>query len=134
MRLIWNWDNCILRCQFGISRFFCDVFLSEFLWLELYESLTQFRTVFPAKLILWTSSYVFWVIILVEISEWYVLFIGSDCYVLGRCDKGILDITGLIWSELFGIVYRLNLLCDGITSRGLRKLLDFSRDIVIWSR
>ena len=134
MRLIWNWDNCILRCQFGISRFFCDVFLSEFLWLELCESLTQFRAVFPIKLILWTSRYVFWVIILVEIGEWYVLFIGSDCCVLGRCDKGILDITRLRWSELFGIVYRLNLLCNGITSRWLRKLLDFARDIVICSR
>ena len=73
-------------------------------------------------------------IILVEIGEWYVLLIGSDCCVLGRCDKGILDITGLRWSELFGIVYRLNLLCNGITSRGLRKLLDFARDIVIWDK
>ena len=134
MRLIWNWDDYILRCQFGISRFFCDVFLSEFLWLKLCKSLTQFRTVFPAKLILWTSRYVFWVIILVEIGEWYVLFIGSDYCVLGRCDKGIWDITRLRWSELFEIVYRLNLLCNGITSRGLRKLLDFARDIVICSR
>ena len=67
-------------------------------------------------------------------GEWCVLFIWSDCCVLGRCDKGIWDITGLRWSELFGIVYRLNLLCNGITSRGLRKLLDFARDIVIWSR
>ena len=133
MRLIWNWNDCILKCHFGISSFY-DVFLSEFLWLELCESLTQFRTVFPTKLILWTSRYVFWVIILVEIGEWYVLFIGSDCCVLGRCDKGIWDITRLRWSELFGIVYRLNLLCNGITSRGLRKLLDFARDIVIWSR
>ena len=73
-------------------------------------------------------------IILVEILEWYVLFIGSDCFVLGRCDKGILDITRLRWSELFGIVCRLNLLCNGFTSRGLRKLLDFARDIVICSR
>ena len=29
---------------------------------------------------------------------------------------------------------RLNLLCTGIISIGLRKLLDFARDIVIWSR
>ena len=67
-------------------------------------------------------------------GEWCVLFIGSDCCVLGRCDKGILDIAGLRWSELFGIVYRLNLLCNGITSRGLRKLLEFTRDIVIRDR
>ena len=63
-----------------------------------------------------------------------MLFIGSDYCVLGRCDKGIWDITRLRWSELFGIVYRLNLLCNGITSRWLRKLLDFAKDIVIWSR
>ena len=31
-------------------------------------------------------------------------------------------------------MYRLNLLCNGITSRGLRKLLDFAREFVIWSR
>ena len=67
-------------------------------------------------------------------GEWCVLFIGSDCCVLGRCDKGIWDITRLRWSELFGIVYRLNLLCNGFTSRGLRKLLDFARDIVTWDR
>ena len=53
---------------------------------------------------------------------------------LGRCGKGIWDIAGLRWSELFGIVCRLNLLCNAITSRGLRKLLDFARDIVICSR
>lgn len=63
-----------------------------------------------------------------------MLLIGSDCCVLVRCVKGIWDIAGLRWSEIFGIVCRLNLLCDGITSRGLRKLLDFARDIVIWSR
>lgn len=51
-----------------------------------------------------------------------------------RYNKEIWDIKGLRWSELFGIVYRLNLLCNGITSRGLRKLLDFARVIVIWSR
>ena len=67
-------------------------------------------------------------------GEWCALLIVSDCCVLGRCGKGTCDIAGLRWSELFGIVYRLNLLCDGITSRGLRKLLDFARDIVIWSR
>ena len=63
-----------------------------------------------------------------------MLFIGSDCCVLGRCGKGIWDLARLRWSELFGIVCRLNLLCNAITSRGLRKLLDFARDIVIWSR
>ena len=130
MKLRWLY----LEMSIWHFKIFCDVFLSEFLLLELCKSLTQFRTVFPTKLILCTSRYVFWVIILVEIGEWYVLFIGSDCCVLGRCDKGILDITGLRWSELFGIVYRLNLLCNGITSRWLRKLLDFARDIVIWSR
>ena len=67
-------------------------------------------------------------------GEWCVLLIESDCCVLDRCGKGIWDITGLRWSELFGIVYRLNLLCNGITSRWLRKLLDFARDIVICSR
>ena len=130
MKLRWLY----LEMSIWHFKIFYDVFLSEFLWLELCESLTQFRTVFPAKLILWTSRYMFWVIILVEIGEWYVLFIGSDCCVLGRCDKGILDITGLRRSELFGIVYRLNLFCNGFTSRGLRKLLDFARDIVICSR
>ena len=60
-----------------------------------------------------------------------MLIIGSDCCVLGRCDKRIWDIAGLRWSELSGIVSRLNLLCNGITLRGLRKLLDFARDIVI---
>ena len=118
-------------CHFKI---FCDVFLSEFLWLELCESLTQFRAVFPIKLILWTSRYVFWVIILIEIGEWCAILIWSDCCVLGRCDNGIWDITRLRWSELFGIVYRLNLFCNGFTSRGLRKLLEFARDIVICSR
>ena len=63
-----------------------------------------------------------------------MLLIGSDCCDLGRYYKVIWDIVGLRWSELFGIVYRLNLLCNGITSKGLRKLLDFARDIVIWSR
>ena len=63
-----------------------------------------------------------------------MLIIGSDCCVLGRCGKGIWDIARLRWSELFGIVCRLNLLCIDITLRGLRKLLDFARDIVIWSR
>ena len=63
-----------------------------------------------------------------------MLLIGSDCYVLGRCGKGIWDNVRFRWSELFGIVYRLNLLCNDITSRGLRKLLDFARDFVIWSR
>ena len=58
-----------------------------------------------------------------------MLLIGSDCCVLGRCGNGICDITGLRWSEIFGIVCRLNLLCNAITSRGLRKLLDFARDI-----
>ena len=130
MKLRWLY----LEMSIWHFKIFCDVFLSEFLLLELCGNLTQFRTVFPAKLILWTSRYVFWVIILVEMGEWCVLFIWSDCCVLGRCDNGIWDITGLRWSELFGIVYRLNLLCNGITSRGLRKLLDFARDIVIWSR
>ena len=67
-------------------------------------------------------------------GEWCAILIGSDCCVLGRFHKGIWDITGLRWSELFGIVYRLNLFCNGFTSRGLRKLLDFARDIVIWNR
>lgn len=73
-------------------------------------------------------------VILIEMREWCVLLIGSDCCVLGRYGKGIWDIAGLRWSELFGIVCRLNLSCDGITSIGLRKLLDFARVIVIWSR
>ena len=130
MKLKWLYLEVSI-CHFKI---FCDVFLSEFLWLELCESLTQFRTVFPDDVILWTSKYVFWVIILVEIGEWYVLFIWSDCCVLGRCVKVICDIAGLRWNELFGIVYRLNLLCNGITSRWLRKLLDFARDIWDWAR
>ena len=67
-------------------------------------------------------------------EEWCALLIGSDCYVLDRCGKGILDIAGLRWNELFGIVRRLNLLCNAIPSRGLRKLLDFARDIVTWDR
>ena len=67
-------------------------------------------------------------------GEWCVLFIVSDCCVLGRCGNGICDIARLRWSELFGIVCRLNLLCNGFTSRGLRKLLDFARDIVTWDR
>ena len=130
MKLRWLY----LEMSIWHFKIFCDVFLSEFLWLELCKSLTQFRTVFPAKLILWTSRYVFWVIILVEIGEWCAILIGSDCCVLGRCGKGIWNIAGLRWSELFGIMCRLNLLCNGIISRGLRKLLDFARDIVIWSR
>ena len=130
MKLRWLY----LEMSIWHFKIFCDVFLSEFLWLELCESLTQFRTVFPDNVRLRTSRYVFWVIILIEMGEWCVLFIWSDCYVLGRCDKGICDIARLRWSELFGIVCRLNLLCNGITSRGLRKLLDFAMDIVICSR
>ena len=64
-------------------------------------------------------------------GEWCALLIGNNCCVLGRCDKEICDIARLRWSELFGIVYRLNLLCNGITSRWLRKLLGFARNFVI---
>ena len=28
-------------------------------------------------------------------EEWCALLIGSDCYVLDRCGKGIWDIAGL---------------------------------------
>ena len=130
MKLRWLY----LEMSIWHFKIFCDVFLSEFLLLELCESLTQFRAVFPDDVRLQTSRYVFWVIILVEIGEWCVLLIVSDCCILGRCGNGIWDIAELRWSELFGIVYILNLLCNGITSRWLRKLLDFARDIVIWSR
>lgn len=59
------------------------------------ESLTQFRVVFSNDVRIWASREVFWVIILVEMGEWCVLLIGSDCCVLGRYDKGIWDIAGL---------------------------------------
>ena len=98
------------------------------------ENLIQFRCAFSGEIRLWTSRGMFWAAILVEMGELRYLLIGSDCCVLGRCDKGIWDIAGLRWSELFGIVYKLYLSCNAITSRGLRKLLDFARDIVIWDR
>lgn len=131
MKLKWLY----LEVSIWHFKIFCDVFLSEFWVIRIVR---KFDTI--SMSILWWYEIVdfergvFWMIILIKMIEWCVLLIGSDCCVLGRCGNGIWDIAGLRWSELFGIVYRLNLLCDCFTSRGLRKLLDFARDIVIWSR